>query len=219
MSQLTVNDCNKYIMMIRIEYPNAFPIQARSEKEREELYTMLVASWYRQLSKYPKEVCDRAVMDALGNAREGRYPRIGDVKFQADKLIAAYEKTTEELWAELKGVLRQVSDNIYRYRFTYREANGKTQGENARQRNEDIFKALSPELRAYCQNLRGLAEIAEYTDEQMNYERGRFMRTMPIIKERAKTRYETGDKLAGLIQGLAGRFALECDNTKLLQGE
>ena len=158
-------------------------------------------------------------MDALGNAREGRYPRIGDVKFQADKLIAAYEKSTEELWAELKGVLRRVSDNMYRYRFTFVEANGKTQGENARQRNEQIFEALSPELRAYCQNLRGLSEIAEYTDEQLNYERGRFMRTMPTIKERARTRYETGDKLAGLIQGLAGRFALECDNTKLLKGD
>lgn len=211
MTPITPQDINKYITTIRINFENSYKTQTDEERE------ILIKSWFAILKDYPKEIVDKAVINAIKNAEFA--PRIGTIVKEIEKMRTAYEKSDEELWAELTGVLRKVSDNTYAYRYTFVEANGKTQGENAFQRNKDIFERLSPELKAYCQNLSGLTVIAEYTDEQLSYEKGRFLRIMPTIKERAKTRSETPANIAGLIQGLANHLSLDCDGTKLLQGD
>lgn len=207
MTPITPQDVNKYITTIRINFENSYKTQTDEERE------ILIKSWFSILKEYPKEIVDKAVINAIKYSEFA--PRIGTIVKEIEKMRTAYEKSDEELWAELTGVLREVSNNTYRYRFTFREPNGKTQGENAYDRNNNIFEGLSPELKAYCQDLGGLTVIAEYTDEQLTYERGRFMRTMPTIKQRTKTRSETPANLAGLIQGLT--VALDCDGTKLLK--
>lgn len=201
MNKITLQDINKYITTIRIEYPNAFPIQARTETERAELYHMLCKSWYKQLEQYPKEVCDTAVMNALGSAREGRYPRIGDVKYQVEKIQEACQKSDNELWAELQSVLSKVADNVMSYGYTARAENGRTQGENAIKRNEDIFNSLSPEIKEYCQNLVGLTYIALCDKEKLNFERSRFLKAIPQIRERAKIRATIPEAVKSLVTG------------------
>lgn len=211
MTPITPQDVNKYIATIRINFENAYKTQTDEERE------ILIKSWYVILKDYPKEIVDKAVINSIKYAKFA--PRIGDIVEQIEKLCEAYEKGDEELWAELTGVLREVSRNRHSYSYTFIDANGKTQGDNARQRNKDIFENLSPELKAYCSNLSGLIALAEYTAEEINYEKGRFLRVMPTIKQRAKTRGETPAQLAVLIQGLSNHFALGCDNTKLLKGD
>ena len=208
MTPITPQDVNKYITTIRINFENSYKTQNDEERE------ILIKSWYAILKDYPKEIVSQAVIDAIKYAKFA--PRIGDIVERIEKMREAYEKSDEELWSELTGVLRKVSSNTYAYRYTFIEANGKTQGENALQRNKDIFAGLSDELKAYCQSLDDLEKIAEYTDEQLSYEKGRFLRIMPTIKQRARTRQETPN-LAGLIQGLS--VAIECDGMKLLKGE
>ena len=208
MTPITPQDVNKYITTIRINFENSYKTQTDEERE------ILIKSWFAILKDYPKEIVDKAVLQSIKYAKFA--PRIGDIVEQIEKMRTAYEKSDEELWAELTGVLRKVSDNKYRYRFTFVEGNGRTQGENAVQRNREIFAGLSDELKTFCQDLDGLEVIAEYSAEQLNFERGRFLRTMPTIRQRARTRQETPN-LAGLIQGLSG--AIECDGMKLLQGE
>ena len=194
MQKITLQDINKYITTIRIEYPNAFPIQAKTETERAELYKMLCVSWYKQLEQYPKEVCDVAVMNALGNARDGRYPRIGDVKYQVERIEEACQKSDNELWAELQSVLWEVANNVGLYKY---EANG----EQARKRNREIFESLSPELKEYCQNIDGLTEIAFYDIDKLGFERGRFIKALPQIKERAKVRATLPEAVKSLVTG------------------
>ena len=195
MTQVTINDVNQYITMIRINFENAYKTQTTEERE------MLLASWYAILKDYPKEVCDKAVINAIKNAEYA--PRIGSIVKEIEKMQAAYEKTNEELWAEMVGVLREVASCAYRFRFTYVESNGKTQGDNAWERVKEIYSELSAELKDYLRNPNGLIEIAQLTDAQLNYERGRFLKTIPQIKERAKTRAQMPTNLAGLIQGLS----------------
>lgn len=191
--EITINDVNQYIAMIRINFENAYKAQTPEERE------MLLASWYAILKDYPKEIVDRAVINAIKNAEYA--PRIGSIVKEIERMQVAYEKTDIELWTELTGVLREVHRNYYAFRFNAMDSNGKTQGDNARDNVERIFNSLSPELREYCRTQRGLIEIAEYTNEQLSYERGRFMKTIPTIKERSKTRAQTGN-LAGLLQGI-----------------
>lgn len=208
--KLTLADCNKYITTIRINFENAYKTQTDEERE------ILIKSWFAILKDYPKEVCDKAVINALASAEYA--PRIGSIVKEIEKMQVALEKSDAELWTELTGVLREVSRNAYAFRFTYIEANGRTQGENARIRVQAIYDGLSPELKEYVRNTQSLIELAAYTDEELAYERGRFMRTMPQIKERAKTRGQMNESIAGIIQGLATQFTLDYDKPKLLQG-
>lgn len=204
MTPIKPTDVNRYITTIRINFENAYKTQTDEERE------ILIKSWFAILKDYPKEIVDKAVINAIKYAKFA--PRIGDIVEQIEKMQVAYEKSNEELWAELTGVLREVARNVYRFHFTYVEFNGKTQGENARKRVKDIYNGLSAELKDYLRNTQGLIELAEYTDEQLSYERGRFMRTIPEIKQRAKTRHEVGEQLAGLIQGLTAQFKLDCES-------
>lgn len=206
MTALTPSDVNKYITMIRINFENAY--KAQDDKERE----LLIKSWYAILREYPKEVCDRAVLEAIKYAKFA--PRIGDVVDRIEKMIAAYEKDDGELWAELTGVLHEVSKQVYYFRFNAIASNGKTQGENARIRVKQIYDGLSPELREYLRGERVLMELSNYTDEELSYERGRFMRLMPEVKERAKTRHTLPNNLTALVSGMSAYLMLESDDTE-----
>ena len=193
MTALTMDDVLQYLTMIRINFENAYKTQTQEEKK------LLLKSWYAILKDYPKEICDKAVINAIKNAEFA--PRIGTIIKEIEKMQVAYEKSDMELWAELTGVMRSVCDCVYRFRFNFIEANGKTQGENAKIRLREIYNNLSPELKEYCRNENGLIELADLTDQQLNFEKGRFLKTIPQIRERAKTRAETGN-MAGLLQGL-----------------
>lgn len=210
MSKVTPKNINDYITMIRINFENAY--SAHNDEERQ----MLIKAWYAILKDYPKEVCDTAVITAIKYAKFA--PRIGDIVEQIEKMQEAFQKTKEELWNELNSVLRKVSQNTYYYRFNALDPNGKTQGENARLRNEAIFENLSPELKEYVKNIGGLISIAEYTDEQLTYERGRFMKTIPDLRQRARIRQDTPEMVAGLLRDMPSGLALGNGNAGLLEG-
>lgn len=201
MTPVTIKDINQYITMIRINFENAY--KAHTDEERE----MLLASWYAILKEYPKEICDKAVIQAIKYAKFA--PRIGDIVDQIEKMQVAFEKTEGELWAELSSILRDVDECVYRFRFTAIAKNGLTQGENARLKLKEIYNNLSPELKEYCGSERGLIEISKLDKEQLSYEKGRFIRVMPQLKARAKTRAQMGDNLTMLIQGMSNRLLLE----------
>lgn len=195
MTKITIEDVNKYITMIRINFENAYKTQNIEERE------MLLASWYAILQEYPKEICDKAVINAIKNAEFA--PRIGNIVKEIENMQEAFEKTDHELWAELISKFREVRRFASRVNNNFVESNGLTQGENARQILEEIFDELSPELKDYCRNSRGLIELAQYTEEQLSFERGRFIKTMPQLRARKKMREQTPVNLAGLIQGIS----------------
>jgi hypothetical protein len=201
MTPLTIKDVNQYITMIRINFDNAY--KAHTDEERE----MLLASWYAILKEYPKEICDKAVIQAIKYAKFA--PRIGDIVDQIEKMQVAFEKTEGELWAELTSVLREVSECVYRFRFTLVEANGLTQGDNARIRLKELYRNLSPELQEYCGSERGLIDLSNLDKEQLGYEKGRFNKVMPQLKERARTKAQIGGNLSMLIESMGNKLLLE----------
>lgn len=201
MAQITIKDINQYITMIRINFENAY--RAQTDEERE----MLLASWYAILKEYPKEVCDAAVINAIKNAEYA--PRIGSIVKEIERMQVAYEKTEGELWSELTSAIRIAADCAYKFRFNFIEENGRTQGENARLRLKEVFNGLSPELKEYCRNEHGLIELSQFTYEQMSFEKGRFNKVVPQLKERAKTRAQIGGSLSGLIQGMSASLMIE----------
>lgn len=198
--ELSIKDIHQYITMIRINFENAYKTQTDEERK------MLYGSWFAILKNYPKEICDKAVINAIARAEFA--PRIGSIVKEIESMLEAYEKTDHELWAELTSVLREVSSCAYAFRYTYREENGLTQGENARNRVIEIFNGLSQELKAYCKNWQGLVEIARQPLDQLKFEQSRFTKVMPQLRERTKMRAQTPG-LETLLQGVNTQLLLD----------
>lgn len=210
MTAITPADCNKYITTIRINFENAYKKQTDEERE------ILIRSWYAILKEYPKEIVDKAVLQAIKHAEYA--PRIGTIVKEIERMREAYEKSDAELWAELRGAVREVGRWYPRFAetFTISADSNVTQGDYAREQVAKIFNDLSPELKEYCRNQRGLIDISQIPESDLQYEKARFLRVMPTLKERARVRQETSEQLAGIIQGLSG--AISCDGMKQLTG-
>lgn len=167
MTPVTEKDIFTYIYKIQLNFDNSY--QTSSENER----LLLIASWYEILREYPKEVCDLAVTNALRRAKFA--PRIGDIVEEAERIIHATDKSDEQLWAELMQVLPSAYE-ISRY-LRYPQY-----FKNAAKKLNDMYAALSPDLRLYVVNVSTLIELSELTSDSLSYEKNRFFRQMPTLR-------------------------------------
>lgn len=207
MTPVTPQDVNKYITTIRINFENAYKTQNDEERE------ILIKSWYTILKDYPKEIVNKAVINAIKNAEFA--PRIGSIVKEIEKMREAYETSDAELWAELTGCIRNVKryTNFLMHDYIYYNGAYVSPAEEIGKQ----YTALPPELKEFVGGVENLKSLAR--QDTLEYEKARFLRTMPTIKQRAKTRSETGDQLASLICGMRAVNALDCDGTKLLKGD
>ena len=196
MKAVTVQDINKYIAIIRVNFENAYKTQNDEERQ------LLVKTWYAILKDYPKEVCDAAVLKAIKHSEFA--PRVSTIVREIENMQEAQGKTDIELWTELTGVLYEVQRNYRAFSYGALDSNGRTQGDNARSMVAKIFNDLSPEIRAYCGSQRGLINISELDQERLNIEKGRFLKALPDIKQAQKRREETPAKLLGFLQLTGG---------------
>lgn len=199
MAALTLQDCLKYLTMIRINFENAYKMQTSEEKQ------ILIRSWFEILKDYPKEVCDKAVMNAIKNAEFA--PRIGTIVKEIEKLRTAYEKTDGELWTELTGVLNSVGRLMY-FGTSKHWYNGKLI--DPTEEVEKIFEKLDPLLQNYVGGVSGLVALSK--KETLEYEKGRFLKNVEILRTRERTKQETPLGLQGIIKELSR----PTDDTKLL---
>lgn len=206
MTALTPQDVNKYLATIRINFENAYKTQTSEERQ------ILIKSWYEILKEYPKEVCDKAVINAIKNAEFA--PRIGTIVKEIEKMRTAYEKTDGELWTELTNVLNSVGRIMY-FGTARHWYNGKLI--EPTEEVQKIYAKLDPILQAYVGGVSGLVALSKA--ETLDYEKGRFVKVVETLKGRERTKAETPLGLAGIIQELSGPKAIESEDTKLLNGD
>lgn len=178
MKKLTKRDIGIYLVKINLNFENVYNF---GDDEQ----SLLVESWYEALSEYPKEICDRAVNNALKYARFA--PKLGDIVEGIEKLMNADSKSDEELWAELMNVTTKVYD-ISRY-LKYEQY-----FKNATAKLRDIYDGLSGELKLYVVNISTLIEISELPRESLPYEKARFFKQMPVLRRHAEEK-QTAKKL------------------------
>ncbi len=178
MKKLTKRDIGIYLVKINLNFENVYNF---GDDEQ----SLLVESWYEALSEYPKEICDRAVNNALKYARFA--PKLGDIVEEIQKLMNADSKSDEELWAELMNVTTKVYD-ISRY-LKYEQY-----FKNATAKLRDIYDGLSGELKLYVVNISTLIEISELPKESLPYEKARFFKQMPVLRRHAEEK-QTAKKL------------------------
>lgn len=168
MTQLTPAAVATYIIKIQLNFENAYVTSNDTERQ------LLISSWYEALCEYPKEICDKAVNNALKKAKFA--PRLGDITEEINNLLCADSLSDEQLWAELSAVFGKVYD-ISRY-LTYPQyvnwANAKL---------NEIYSSLSDELKLFVVNVSTLVDIAEMSEESLQFERARFFKQMPQLKK------------------------------------
>lgn len=185
MAKLKKTDIPQLIMLIRTNFENAYNFQSEEEG------ALLIGYWYESLKEYSREVVFKAFDNAIKTSDFA--PKIKNILDEIDKLVNAGNKTDEELWAELVDVLYE----------TYDAGCDLMYGEEAYRRGTErlnrIWAALSEEIKAYCVTISGLREIASMNSETRVYEKGRFLKAMPRIRETLKNRKASEQflKLAG----------------------
>jgi len=178
MTKLTRQNVIVYITKIRLNFENAYPTRSDSE------FDLLLESWYEALCVYPKEICDRAVNNALRKAKFA--PRLGDITEEIEKLESAGQKTDEELWAELTGVLYETFD-VSRY-LPYLQ-----HSKEANEKLNAIFNGLDDKLKMYLVNVNTLIELDK---SAMPYEKARFFKQIGIIRSKQAERQRAKEFLA-----------------------
>lgn len=142
----------------------------------------LAKTWAVLLRDISDEVTDIALMQSLKVCKVPPTP--ADVLEQVRSIQAAFEPTDEEMWTELLQALRRTRQLVYRFGFTFVEDNGKTQGEIAKEDFEALWNSLPEKLRYYLGSKGELIRMGNYSDEDMTYEKTRFLKTMPTIAKR-----------------------------------
>ena len=112
-------------------------------------------------------------------------PTPADVIEQINAIQESNEPTDEELWAVYTKAIRETANQIYYFQFTALDRNGKTQGQNARDKVTAIWNNLPEKIQKYVGSKGEFMRIADnYDDEELKFERTRFLKTMPTIKKR-----------------------------------
>ncbi len=166
--ELTKNDVIKIIELIRVNYDNAYSGLSAEETK------LLIGHWYESLKKYPSETVFECVKNTISSCEYA--PRLANIVKEIRRIEQANAPTNEQLWAELTNVLDKVYQ-VSRY-LSYPQYSQWTNTELNK-----IYDGLSEELKLFVVNRSTLIEIAAMTDENLQYERARFFKQMPALRQ------------------------------------
>ena len=142
----------------------------------------LAKTWLLLLQNVSDEIIEIAFMKCLQTCKVPPTP--ADVLEQVKALEIINAPTDEELWVALTKAVRKAQEHIYNFGHTFIESNGKTQGENARNKFQALWDNLPKEIKSYLGGKGELMRLAKYNDEEMMFEKKNFLKTMPAITKR-----------------------------------
>lgn len=164
----------------------------------------LVNTWGMLLQSYPDEEVDKALYLCLQTCKTPPTP--ADLIERIKDMREADEPSAEELWSRFTVALRRGERLLSMFNATFIEANGRKQGDNARAEFDKLWNALPEKLRIYMGSKGEFMRLVQtYTEDELKYERNRFMKTMPVIEKRQEYQQFSltsgGSMTAGLLTG------------------
>ena len=139
----------------------------------------LVNTWTLLLKEYPDEAVDAAFLICLKICKTPPTP--ADVIEQLNAMAEATGQSDEQLWSEYVKALQKVEDQLHYVRYPHVGETSATE----REKITDIWKSMDEGLRQYIGTKDELMRMARsYTDDDLKFEKTRFLRAMPSIKKR-----------------------------------
>ncbi len=172
---------NKKIAEIIMAIKTVYAYYTKDNNESENV--ALLNTWKLLLNDYSDNVVEVAFKKCLQTCKMPPTP--ADVIEKINYISGADEQTGEELWTVYADALRQTEKQMYYFPFTFVQANGKTQGANARQKVEKIWQGLPDRIKQYVGSKGELMRMAKnYTNDELKFEKTRFIKTLPTLKKR-----------------------------------
>lgn len=142
----------------------------------------LAKTWMLLLRDVSDEMVTVALTKCLQTCKMPPTP--ADILEQVRELALINEPSDEEMWVTLTKAVRKSQEHIYNFGHTFIEDNGKTQGENAREKFQKVWDELPEKLKTYLGGTSELRRLAGFNDEEMMFEKKNFLKTMPTISKR-----------------------------------
>ena len=143
---------------------------------------LLVQTWGVLLRDYKDDVVDIAFYNAMQSCKVPPTP--ADIIERIKEMQKASDPTPESLWNELRAAIKETQKQMYYFRFNYIDNSGISQGERARKKVDDVWNALNEKLKSYLSSKEEMIAIARNDEDDLKYEKSRFLKTLPIIEKR-----------------------------------
>jgi hypothetical protein len=144
---------------------------------------VLVKMWNALLQDYTDEMIDKAFYKCLQVCKMPPTP--ADVIEQIERMNKAGQQSEYELWDIYRKALRDTQRQMHYFNYTYVDATGISQGDQARKKVEDIWNGLPEELKVYIASKGEMMRLAQNSDDKhLEFEKQRFIKTLPTLKQR-----------------------------------
>ena len=143
---------------------------------------LLVQTWGVLLRDYKDDIVDIAFYKAMQSCKVPPTP--ADIIERVKEMQKASDPTPESLWNELRAAIKETQKQMYYFRFNYIDNSGISQGDRARKKVDDVWNALNEKLKSYLSSKEEMIAIARNDEDDLKYEKSRFLKTLPIIEKR-----------------------------------
>ena len=143
---------------------------------------LLVQTWGVLLRDYKDDIVDIAFYKAMQSCKVPPTP--ADIIERIKEMQKASDPTPESLWNELRAAIKETQKQMYYFRFNYIDNSGISQGDRARKKVDDVWNALNEKLKSYLSSKEEMIAIARNDEDDLKYEKSRFLKTLPIIEKR-----------------------------------
>ena len=137
----------------------------------------LVNLWGMTLQEFPDDITQAAFVKALQTCKVPPTP--ADVIEHIKAIVSANEPADEELWNEFTKVLPKVREYTHRIRVPLF---GDPVSPHKRIKN--VYKKLPDKVQQYIGSTNELKRMAQYSDEDLKFEKTKFLKAMPTIQKR-----------------------------------
>lgn len=194
MNRLTEQDALKMITVIRENYQGAYNLESEDE------IRLILQTWVECFEGYDREAVAVAFKEAIKNCRYA--PTIADII----SILRDYEQSGEasdnDLWSMLDRAIYDTATLVGRFEYTAIPMGSTlTQGEMARREFYDMYEGLDPLIKDFLSSPQQLIHLSNLTLEQIGYEKSRFFKALPNLRQRARVRNETNPEILALCQG------------------
>lgn len=193
MTQLKRSDVVSYLAFLRLNYGE------KAYNYSEQDLGKYIQYWYSQLKDYPKEVVDKAIQQAINTCEFA--PTIAHILKIIKGMEESMGKDENALWSELESVLYDVYNNSSKYKFA--------SGQKYMEANREIYENLSPEIKLYVKNCGQLVALANADDKILSIEKGRFLNSLPKIRERVKMQELLPSEYKNLLGDFSNKLRIE----------
>lgn len=147
-----------------------------------------VKLWNGVLSPYDDKEVDLALISCLQHCKHPPAP--ADMVEAIEEIKSSLRPNIEECWSNYTAAVDKASRLVTCFNYTALDLNGLSQGDNARNKCNELWESLDEEIRLYLGSygefMRRAYESA--MGENMKYERDKFLKYMPEIRKTVSAR-------------------------------